>query len=155
MLSAAVRQSHERLSSDLTGAATVNPLGKDAAAVQTTLPTSEGLIGTSLLGNYELSELTGLSHLCGRYELRQDGRLVVWDAFASTDAADGLASRLARQARGADTANEPGHWHFSRQLARRPGWFDVTNVASAAITPQCRSRLAADARAVLVAAREL
>lgn len=100
------------------------------------------------LSDYGLRQRPELKHVCGRYELRADGKLITWDLFVSANAAPALKDELVEELK-----------ISKKRESAPPRRADVSVVVESNSHFEwphgCPRTLASNARSVLIATRVL
>ena len=100
------------------------------------------------LSDYGLRSRPDLKHVCGRYELRADGKLLTWDLFATERAPGEIKNEV-------DDELRRYHERDKSRSARRDISVVVNSSSKFEWPRGCSKTVVANAQSVLVASRVL
>lgn len=129
-------------------------LTKFSRAVTANNPESEIAEATAVL-DHGFGPMSELQPHCGRYEFKDDGKLVVWDAFTSVRPAQALAIELGKRESALKwTLQSDGAQVANRRHQGRAQRLEIRAAGNARLPDNCRAMLH-DVEAVLVVSESL
>jgi hypothetical protein len=95
--------------------------------------------GVETFVEHGLGPMSELAPHCGRYEFKDNGKVVAWDALVSDQSPEQLKSTLSKRDRNLNWSNPTnGVWFAERTVLGKPQHIQVHAVGVAKLPPNCR-----------------